>query len=378
MRIMTILGTRPEAIKLAPLILDLHGRTAISHSLCATGQHAALAAEALALFGLAPDHDLALMRPGQAAGALAASAATALAALFDRQRPDRVVVQGDTASAFAGALAAFHAGIPVAHVEAGLRTGSLAAPFPEEGYRRMIAALADLHFAPTENAAANLRREGIAEKAIFVTGNTVVDALRLISARLDDDSGPGGDLARRFAMLTPGRRLILVTGHRREALDEDLARVVAIIAGQAERGDIDIVWPVHPNPAVGAALTPLAGQANVHLLPPLDYTAFVWLLRRAHVVVTDSGGVQEEAPAFGVPVLVTRDDSERREAVAAGTARLVGRNGRDLAAALARLLDDPAHHAAMRATANPFGDGHAARRIVDALLAGARPAATSF
>lgn len=375
---MTILGTRPEAIKLAPLMLEFAGRSEVAHSLCATGQHAELAAGALAPFGLAPDHDLAIMRPGQAPAALVASAVAAIAAVLDRQRPDRVVVQGDTASAYAGALAAFHAGIPVAHVEAGLRTGNLAAPFPEEGYRRMIATLADRHFAPTPDAAANLRREGIAEEAIHITGNTIVDALRLVSDRLDGTPGLDTALARRFAMLTPERRLVLVTGHRREALDEDLARVVAVIARLAERDDIDIVWPVHPNPAVGAALAPLQGRTSVHLLPPLDYIAFVWLLRRAHVVVTDSGGVQEEAPTFGVPVLVTRDDSERREAIAAGSARLVGRSGSGLAAALGGLLDDPARHAAMRAAANPFGDGHAARRIADVLLAAAPPGATSF
>ncbi len=378
MRILTILGTRPEAIKLAPLILELAGRTGTHHGLCITGQHGALASEVLALFGIAPDHDLALMRAGQAPGTLVAAATAAITALFDQRRPDRVVVQGDTASAFAGALAAFHAGIPVAHVEAGLRTGSLAAPFPEEGYRRMITALADLHFAPTDDAADNLRRTGVAGRTIHVTGNTVVDALRLTSASLNDVPGLDVDLARRFAMLAPGRRLILITGHRREALDQDLAHVASIIARETARDDVDVVWPVHPNPAVGAALAPLMGRANVHLLPPLDYAAFVWLLRRAHLIITDSGGVQEEAPAFGVPVLVTRDESERREAIAAGTARLVGRNGRELGAALRGLLDEPAQHAAMRATSNPFGDGHAARRIANILLAQPPAGTTSF
>ena len=347
-KLFVVVGTRPEAIKLAPVIRAL--RTAgATVTVCATGQHRTLAGEALAWFGLVPDLGLG-PHPADLDG-LSASLLTAVGAAIDAEQPERVIVQGDTASALAGALAAHHRRLPVAHVEAGLRSGDLAAPWPEEGNRRLIAALADLHFAPTEVAAAALRAENIAAAAIHMTGNSGIDALRLIPP------GP--------PPLDPGgRRLILVTCHRRESFGRGIAGIAAALRALARRPDVTIALPLHPNPVVRAGLGALDG---VRLLDPLTYPDFVRLLAAAHLVLTDSGGVQEEAPALGVPVLVLRDTTERPEGVAAGTARLVGTKARRILAEACRLLDDPAAHAAMARAHCPYGDGHAARRIAAVL-----------
>lgn len=354
-----ILGTRPEAIKLAPVIRALRAIPGISCRIVSTGQHRELLAQALASFGLCPDHDLALMCPGQSLTHIAAGTLSGLEPWLADERPDWLLVQGDTTTALAGALAGFYAGIPVAHVEAGLRTHDPHAPFPEEMNRSLIARLATLHFAPTETARANLLREGVRPGAVRVTGNTGIDALLSVACE---------------APPPPRERLVLVTGHRRESFDGGLARTAAALVRLARRPDLRVVVALHLNPRAEAPLRAALGATpRVNLLPPQDYPDFVALMRRACLIVTDSGGVQEEAPSLGVPVLVTRVETDRPEAVEAGTVRLVGTDGVGLLAAAEELLDDPVAHARMARAHNPYGDGHAAARIVEALLA-AHPA----
>ncbi len=372
MRVLTVFGTRPEAVKLAPVAAALAAAPGITSILCATGQHRAMLDQVMAIFGLVPRHDLAVMRHDQGLSDVTAAVIAGVAAVIAKERPHWVIVQGDTTTTLAAALAAFHAGVPVAHVEAGLRTGDVGAPFPEEMQRRLVTRLATLHFPPTAAAAANLRAEGVAEAAMRVTGNTVIDALHALRARLDSDPALARALDARFAPLATGRRLVLATAHRREGLRGGLRRTCAALRLAAGRGDVEIVLPVHPNPAVRATVRDmLAGVPHVHLLEPLDPLAFLHLLRRAHLVVTDSGGVVEEAAALGRPVLITRETTERREAVAAGGARLVGTATGAILAAIETLLEDGAAWAAMVRAPNPFGDGRAAARIVARLRAGA-------
>lgn len=369
-RVMTILGTRPEAIKLAPVVLACLDDSRIEHRLCATGQHREMLDQVLQVFGMEPDIDLGLMRPGQDLTSLTADCLLGVREAIRDFKPDWVVVQGDTTTAFAGGLAAFYERIPVAHVEAGLRTGNLQSPWPEELNRRMLGNLATLHCAPTSWAADNLRREGTQNEQILVTGNTVIDALQWVSARTEADQALETLLSTDAdQILHSGRRIVLVTGHRRENLDGGLAGMCKALRQLAARGDVSIVFPVHLNPHVQQVVRELLGEVdNVYLTRPMDYLAFVALLRRSYFVVTDSGGLQEEAPGLGKPVLVTRDTTERPEAIEAGTARLVGRDPAQLLAEAQRLLDEPAAYAAMATAHNPFGDGHAAGRIVSALL----------
>ena len=368
MRILTILGTRPEAIKLAPVIRALGQHPAIDHTLCVTGQHREMLDQVLALFGITPDHDLDLMTAGQDLNHLAAAVLSGVGNIIARSRPDWVIVQGDTTTALAAALAAFHHNVKVAHVEAGLRTGDLRSPWPEEMNRRLISRIATLHFAPTPHAAANLKAEGIAEDAILMTGNTGVDALHHITAELDRSPDRQAALDNDFAFLDRARRLVLVTGHRRENFDAGLGRMCDALRRVADRGDVDILYPVHPNPRVREiAHAALAGHPFIHLIEPPDYLAFVYLMRRCHLIVTDSGGVQEEAPALGKPVLIARDTTERPEAIAAGAARLVGAETGSLAAAIHELLNDPAAYQRMAQARDLFGDGQAASRITGRL-----------
>ncbi|KQW42084.1 MULTISPECIES: non-hydrolyzing UDP-N-acetylglucosamine 2-epimerase [unclassified Roseateles] len=374
-RILTVVGTRPEAIKLAPLIQRLQAHPDVDHLLCATGQHQEMLAQALKAFGLTPDENLGLMQDQPDLNQLTAGTLTGIGELIRTTHPDRVVVQGDTTTAFAAGLAAFHVQVPLAHVEAGLRTGQRHSPWPEEIYRRTLSLLADEHFAPTPWAAAQLRREGIAEAAIHITGNTVIDALQWVCGRTDLDALLERELGPELcAKLAQGRRLILVTGHRRENLDHGLAATCAALRQLAARGDVDIVFPVHLNPRVRETVaTLLAGTSHIHLIEPLDYLGFVALMRRCHHIITDSGGIQEEAPGLGKPVLVTRDTTERPEAIEAGTALLIGQHTEPLVAASNQLLDNPAAFAAMAQARHPFGDGRASERIVAVLLqAGAR------
>ena len=360
-KILFVFGTRPEAIKLCPLIRELRARGGVATPVCVTGQHGALLHQVLALFQLRPDYDLALMRPEQSPGELTAACLTGLAPILQRERPDLVLVHGDTASAFSAALAAFYAGIPVGHVEAGLRTYDLAAPYPEEFFRQTIDRLCLWAFAPTEAARDNLLREGMDPARIFVTGNTGLDALRFTVAE---------DFAHPLLDWCGPRRLILLTAHRRESLGAPLAEIFQAVRQLADsREDIAILYPVHPNPRIGpAAEALLGGHPRIRLTAPLTVAEFHNLLARCCLVLTDSGGVQEEAAALHRPALVLRDKTERPEGVAAGGLAVVGRSAPEILAASQALLDSPEAYSAMCRAENPFGDGFASRRIADALL----------
>lgn len=370
MKILSIFGTRPEAIKMAPLALMLAVTPGVKATICVTGQHRTMLGQMLELFGLVPDYDLELMQPGQTLNSLSARALTALDPVFDAVRPDRVLVHGDTTTAMASALAAFHRRIPVGHVESGLRTHDMSQPWPEEMNRRFVDAVSDLLFAPTPQAKAHLLRENLPGK-IFVTGNTVIDALDLAVRRIDADPHFKVWLDERLPAPQAGRKLLVVTGHRRENFGAGFEQICRALAALARRPDVQIVYPVHLNPNVqGPVFAALSARPNVHLIEPLDYFRFVRLMQRAHVILTDSGGVQEEAPALGKPVLVMRDVTERPEAVAAGTVHLVGTDAERIEAAVARLLDNDDAAASFRGARadNPYGDGEASRRIVAALV----------
>ena len=355
--ILVVFGTRPEAIKLAPVVEELRRDAAFRVSVCVTGQHREMLAQVLDAFALEPDFDLELMTANQELADVAAGVLRGLRDVLREMRPDLVIVQGDTTSAVAAGLAAFYAGIGVAHVEAGLRSGDDFAPWPEEVNRKLLSVLARLHFAPTEHAKANLVREGVDPSRIHVTGNTVIDALKRIVARMeprDDDSD---------------RKLILVTGHRRESFGagfESICNALAEIASLHD--DVEIVYPVHLNPNVREPVHRILGNHDrIRLIDPVGYLEFVRIMTRAHFILTDSGGIQEEAPFLGKPVLVMRDTTERPEGVASGNVLLVGTSRERIVAEATRLLRDAAHHARMSIPSDVYGDGFAARRIADVL-----------
>lgn len=361
-KILTVFGTRPEAIKLFPVVNALRATGGIDARVCVTAQHRGLLDQVLEVAGLVPDIDLDLMRPDQSLDELTARLLTELGRVYDTEKPDRVIVQGDTATAMAGTLAAYYRKIPVAHVEAGLRSGDIHHPWPEEVNRKIVATIADLHFAPTRTAADALLRENVPGEAIHVTGNTVIDALHATLARIEEqpELAAGLDaIADRFT----GRRVIAVTTHRRESFGEGMRSIAAALERIAAREDVALIFPVHPNPHVREGMAPLAKLANVAMIDPLDYPHFVRLLSLCEIALTDSGGVQEEAPALGKPVLVMRETTERPEGVAAGTARLVGTDSDRIVSEIFTLLDDDAAYSAMARAHNPFGDGRSAGRI---------------
>lgn len=369
LRVMLVFGTRPEAIKMAPVVQALRADPDVVASVVVTGQHRDMLDQVLDVFGIVPDADLDLMRPGQASPDVLARSLKALGPQLERLRPDLVLVHGDTTTTLAASLAAFYARIPVGHVEAGLRTGDMQSPWPEEMNRRLTAPLTELHFAPTARAAANLAAEGIAG-GVHVTGNTVIDALLGAVDRIERDVGVATELACRFTFLQPERRTVLVTAHRRENFDGGLDGIAEAIVRLARRDDVQVVFPVHPNPRVrDVMLQRVAGAANVHLIEPQDYLPFVWLMRHSTLILTDSGGVQEEAPSLGKPVLVMRDVTERPEAVEAGTVELVGTDPARIVARVERLLDNEMAYARMAQARNPYGDGAATERIVAGIKA---------
>lgn len=366
---MVVLGTRPEAIKLAPVIKALAERPQIKLEVCTSGQHREMLQQVLSLFGIEPTKDLSVMTPGQNLTDVTTRVLDRLSEILSHERIDRLLVQGDTTTAFAASLAGYYHKIPVDHVEAGLRSGDIYAPWPEEVNRKMISAVGTLHFAPTPEARDNLRREGIDPSAITVTGNTVIDALLYFQRRLDGNTEYRHEYVERFDFLKPERRLILVTGHRRENFDGGIERICKALLTLATRDDVQVVYPVHPNPNVKKPVSNyLAGNPNITLLDPLDYLAFVYLMTRADIILTDSGGIQEEAPALGKPVLVTRETTERPEGVTAGTARLVGTDQTKIVAEIETLLDHPSAYESMSKAHNPYGDGKASERIVDVIL----------
>jgi UDP-N-acetylglucosamine 2-epimerase (non-hydrolysing) len=368
-RILTIFGTRPEAIKLFPLVHALGADARFDSRVCVTGQHRGMLDQVLAIAGIAPDHDLDLMKPDQLLDELTARLLEGIGRVLDAEQPDWVVVQGDTATAMCGALAAYYRKLPVAHVEAGLRSGNIHHPWPEEINRRVIGTIAQLHAAPTETAAKALLGENVDAKTVHVTGNTVIDALHWITARIEADSSLAGGLAELEARFA-GKRIVGVTSHRRENFGDGMQAIAEAIRRLAARDDVAVIFPVHLNPNVRSVMErELAGLDNVALIEPLDYPHFARLIGIAHLMLTDSGGVQEEAPALGKPVLVMRETTERPEGVEAGTAKLVGIDPERIVAEAERLLDDDAAYAAMARAHNPFGDGKAAARIVELLAA---------
>jgi UDP-N-acetylglucosamine 2-epimerase (non-hydrolysing) len=369
LKVLTIVGTRPEAIKLAPVILELRRRSKDFMSVvCATGQHRQMLDQVFSAFGIVPDHDLNLMSLGQSLAQITARAVEGLDRVVATEKPDVVLVQGDTTTALCGALAAYYQKRKVGHVEAGLRTGNKFAPFPEEINRRLVAPLTDYHFAPTEHARTTLLAEGIPGSTVFVTGNTVIDALLWVRERVRQapPALPAG-----LAEALDGRQMVLVTGHRRESFGEGFESICGAIREIADAySDVVFIYPVHLNPNVQEPVNRILGaHPRVRLIEPQSYLPFVWLMDRATVVLTDSGGVQEEAPSLGKPVLVMRETTERPEGITAGNARLVGVRKETIVEELSRLLTDPQARAAMSAVRNPYGDGRAAERIAEILLA---------
>lgn len=365
-RLLVVFGTRPEAIKLAPVIEEARVHKRIDVLVCVTAQHRQMLDQVLTLFEIKPDIDLNLMRDSQSLAELMATTLTAMRTTLQQLKPDLVIVQGDTTTTFATSLAAFYEGLDVAHVEAGLRTGNLAAPWPEELNRVVTSLLARVHFAPTPWARRNLVREGIPKARIFVTGNTVIDALLESDQRLRSDSSLRSQVETMFSFLDPEKRLLLVTAHRRESFGVGLDGVCRALADLLERNeDIEVVFPVHLNPNVQKPVREILGsQTRVHLMDPVEYLPLIYVLKRCYFVLTDSGGIQEEAPTFGKPVLVLRDITDRPEGMRAGTARLVGTDRAKIVREAERLLHDTRHYSRMSRAHNPFGDGKASRRIV--------------
>ena len=366
-KLLIVFGTRPEAIKMAPLVLNFRERVLAGEKLdvriCVTAQHRQMLDQVLRLFDITPDYDLDIMRAGQDLTDVTTRVLNGMRDVLRDFRPDMVLVHGDTTTTFAASLAAYYEKIPVGHVEAGLRTGNIYSPWPEEMNRRLTGAIANLHFAPTENARENLLHEGVAERAISVTGNTVIDALLHVVNLIESNVELKGRLDEQFGYLDQTKRLILVTGHRRENFGEAFENICHSLKALSERGDVEIIYPVHLNPNVQAPVNRiLAGVTSIYLTEPLDYLPFVYLMNRAYLILTDSGGIQEEAPSLGKPVLVMRDATERPEAVEAGTVKLVGTDERIINEA-SRLLDDPVEYARMSRAHNPYGDGNAAERI---------------
>lgn len=368
-RLLIVFGTRPEALKCFPVARAALDSPFFDTRICVTAQHREMVDQVIELTGLPVDYDLDIMQPGQTLFDVTARVLTGMAGVLEDARPDIVMVQGDTTTAMAGALAAFYKRIPVAHVEAGLRSHNIDSPFPEELNRKIAGDIAAWHFAPTSEARDNLIAEGKNPASIFITGNTVIDTLLHFSNAMDDDAAMQAQLAARFPFLDRSKRLILVTGHRRENFDGGIDRICTALKVLATRGDVQIVYPVHPNPNVRNTVNAqLSDVPNIHLIDPQDYLPFLYLQKQSYLVLTDSGGVQEEAPSLGKPVLVMRENTERPEGVAAGTARLVGTDIDKIITNANRLLDDPAAYRGMAEKHNPYGDGRASARIVEELM----------
>ncbi len=363
-KILIIFGTRPEAIKMAPLVLALQANHKFETRVCVTAQHREMLDQVLSLFDIVPDYDLDLMTSQQTLVNLSTKVLQGISGVISQFKPDLVLVHGDTTTTSMSATACFYQRVPVGHVEAGLRTGNIWSPWPEEFNRRLTSLVTQLHFAPTEQARLNLLAEKIPLELIQVTGNTVIDALLNISNRIDNDPILNEKLQEQFNFLNHRKRILLVTGHRRENFGDGIQSICRGLISLSNRKDLEIVYPVHRNPNVtGPVEQNLASRPNIHLLEPLDYLSFVYLMKRCSVILTDSGGIQEEAPALGKPVLVMRDTTERPEAIAAGTARLVGTVSANIVREVTNLLDDQQAYQQMSSSKNPYGDGTASEKI---------------
>lgn len=370
-KILFVFGTRPEAIKMAPLVKTLQAHNAFEVKVCVTAQHRQMLDQVLQLFDIQSDFDLNLMRPGQDLSDITSGVLLGLKPVLAQWRPDAVLVHGDTSTTFAASLAAFYQRIPVGHVEAGLRTGNLYSPWPEEANRKLTSMLAQWHFAPTATSRSNLLKEGVPHGAIYVTGNTVIDALLQVREKIVNSQKLRQQFAQDFSFLDPRKRLVLVTGHRRENFGDGFERICQALTRIAKNhADVQVVYPVHLNPQVQEPVRRLLGDiGNIHLIEPLDYLPFVYLMDKSMLILTDSGGIQEEAPSLGKPVLVMRDTTERPEAVEAGTVRLVGTDVEKIASEASTLLTDAQAYQTMAFAHNPYGDGQACQRIAQALLA---------
>ncbi len=368
-KVLTVFGTRPEAIKMAPLVHALAQDAAFESRVCVTAQHREMLDQVLRLFEIVPDYDLNIMKPGQGLSEITCRILEGLKGVLEDFKPDVVLVHGDTTTTMATSLAAFYQRIPVGHVEAGLRTGNLYSPWPEEANRKLTGHLAMYHFAPTENSRLNLQRESLRDDHIFVTGNTVIDALLWVRDRVLSDEALRNSLDQRYPFLDASKKLILVTGHRRESFGGGFERICSALAEIArQHPDVQVVYPVHLNPNVSEPVNRiLKGIDNIILIDPQDYLPFVYLMTHSYLILTDSGGIQEEAPSLGKPVLVMRDTTERPEAVDAGTVRLVGTDVAKIVDEVTRLLTDENEYHAMSRAHNPYGDGHACQRILKAL-----------
>lgn len=368
LKVLSVFGTRPEAIKMAPVVKSLAHAPRIEARVAVTAQHREMLDQVLELFGIVPDYDLDLMQPGQDLSQITSGVLIGLKSVLEDFAPDLVLVHGDTTTTLAASLAAYYHRIPLGHVEAGLRTGNIFSPWPEEINRKVASAITRLHFAPTDKARQNLLREGVPDAHIHVTGNTVIDALLDVVARLDGDAKQSEALDQQLGV-DPSRRLILVTGHRRESFGGGFEQICDALRRLAERDNIHIIYPVHLNPnVIGPVRERLGATSNISLIPPQNYLPFAHLMRRAEIILTDSGGVQEEAPSLGKPVLVMRDTTERPEAIEAGTVKLVGTNSDLIVREVTRLLDDRAAYDVMAKSHNPYGDGRAAGRVRDVIL----------
>jgi UDP-N-acetylglucosamine 2-epimerase (non-hydrolysing) len=367
-KILIVFGTRPEAIKIAPLVKALQANPAFDTRVCVTAQHRQMLDQVLELFNIVPEYDLNIMQPGQDLTDITCRVLTELREVLKAFQPNRILVHGDTTTTFATSLAAYYQQIPVGHVEAGLRTGNIYSPWPEEINRKLTGTITDWHFAPTALAAENLKRENVAPEHIIVTGNTVIDALLEVIQRIQQSPALEDQLASQFQFLNPAKKLLLVTGHRRESFGSGFERICQALAQLARRDDLEIVYPVHLNPNVREPVNRLLStNNNIHLIDPLDYLPFVYLMNRSYLILTDSGGIQEEAPSLGKPVLVMRDTTERPEAVQAGTVKLVGTDTNKIVQEASILLDDRQAYEAMSFAHNPYGDGKACQRIVQIL-----------
>ncbi len=366
---LNVFGTRPEAIKMAPVILELNANTNFENKVCVTGQHRHMLDQVLTLFNIAPDYDLNIMKSGQDLTDITSSVLMGMRAVFSAYKPDIVLVHGDTTTTLAATLAAYYDQIPVAHIEAGLRTGNLYSPWPEEANRKLTGVLAAYHFAPTETSRQNLYAEGVEHERVHVTGNTVIDALLWVRNRLDKNEKFKRELESFFPYLNENNKMILVTGHRRESFGQGFDRICEALKNIAESNpDVEIIYPVHLNPSVADPVNNfLSGIHNIHLIKPQEYLPFIYLMNRSYIVITDSGGVQEEAPSLGKPVLVMRDTTERPEAVIAGTVKLVGTDVNNIVRETQSLLDNPEAYKQMSMAHNPYGDGFASSRIVKIL-----------
>jgi UDP-N-acetylglucosamine 2-epimerase (non-hydrolysing) len=368
-KVLLVFGTRPEAIKMAPLVLELKSRTELNVEVCVTAQHREMLDQVLDLFELIPDYDLDLMQPGQDLYDITTKALLGLKGVLETSKPDLVLVHGDTTTTFASSLAAFYQRIPVGHVEAGLRTGNIYSPWPEEINRKLTGSLAQFHFAPTSKAQKNLLLENIDAANVHVTGNTVIDALVQVEKRIATDTQLNSKLLAQFDFLDPSKKLILVTGHRRESFGDGFENICQALRTLAQQPDVQVLYPMHLNPNVREPVNRiLHGVDNVFLIEPQEYLPFVYLMSRAYIILTDSGGVQEEAPSLGKPVLVMRDTTERPEAVDAGTVKLVGTDYDCIVNEAMTLLTDKQAYENMSFAHNPYGDGKACQRIADIIL----------